>query len=108
MINVYKNKSLHNYRTASVLREDRTQYSFKYRRMTNEDVSKVQLITGLRTEAEQFIIATTNQFDFSILNLPVIIDNVRYTILDSYREDQVNTSGLFRQAQLTTYLRVGN
>jgi len=107
MLNVFKNKTNHQYRTASIIREDRTQYYFKYRRITNEDVEKIQYVTGMRTAAEEFVIATTDQFEFSILSLAVNIENQRYKILDSFRENQVNSHGLFRQGPLTTYLRVG-
>lgn len=108
MLNIYKNKSNHQYRTAAVIREDRTQYYFKYRKITNEDIQKVQYLQGLRTQAQEFIIATTDQFDFQILSLSINIENTKYKILDSYTEDQINTTGLFRQGQRTTYLRIGN
>jgi len=107
MLNIFKSKSNHQYRTAYVIRTDRTQYPFKYRRMTNEDITKIQYIEGLRTQAEEFVIATTDQFDFSILSLSVNIDEVRYKILDSYLENTPTSNGMFRQGPTTTYLRVG-
>jgi hypothetical protein len=91
------------------MRADRTQYSFKYKRITAEDIQKIQYLQGLRTQTEEFVIATTDQFDFDILSLPVIIDDIRYKILDSYREDNVNSNGLFRRDhEVTTYLRIGH
>jgi hypothetical protein len=107
MINVYKSKSNYQYRTAYVIRPDRTQYEFNYRRVTNEDIQKIQYIEGLRTQAEEFVIATTDQFDFEILSLTINIDNKRYKILDSYLENTPTSNGLFRQGSLTTYLRIG-
>jgi hypothetical protein len=107
MLNIFKSKSNHQYRTAYIIRPDRTQFAFKYRRMTNEDVTKIQYIEGLRTQAEELVIATTDQFDFDILSLTVSIDDIRYKILDSYRENTNSSNGLFRQGQITTYLRVG-
>jgi len=107
LLNVYKNKTNHEYRTASIIREDRSQYYFKYKRVTNEDVQKIQYLQGLRTSSEEFIISTTHQFNFSILSLAINIDGERYKILDSYRENQVNSHGMFRQGSLTTYLRIG-
>jgi hypothetical protein len=107
MLNIFKSKSNHQYRTAYIIRPDRTQYAFRYKRATNEDITKIQYIDGLRTQAEEFVISTTDQFDFSILSLAVNIDDVRYKILDSYKENTVSSNGLFRQGHTTTYLRIG-
>jgi hypothetical protein len=107
MLNIFKSKSNHQYRTAFVIKPDRSQHAFKFRRATNEDITKIQYIDGLRTQAEEFVIATTDQFDFSILSLSVNIDDTRYKILDSYKENTPTSNGMFRQGQVTTYLRVG-
>jgi hypothetical protein len=107
VLNVFKNKTNYQYRTGSIIREDRSQYYFKYRRITNEDIQKIQYVTGLRTATEEFIISTTYEFPFSILSLAVNIENQRYKILDSYIENNVNTDGIFRQGPRTTYLRIG-
>jgi hypothetical protein len=107
MLNVYKQKSNHQYRKAFIIREDRTQYPFRYRQISNNDLQKLYLIDGLRTQTSEFIIATTDQFEFEILKLSVNIDNKRYKILDAYTENNVNTDGLFRRGNVTTYLRIG-
>jgi hypothetical protein len=107
MLNVYKQKSNHQYRTAFVIREDRTQYGFKFRYLSNNDLQKLYVVDGLRTQSSEFIIATTNQFPFSILNLSINIEDVRYKILDAYTENNLNSDGMFRKGQVTTYLRVG-
>ena len=100
MINMFKNKSNHQYKTATIIKEDRTQHSFKYRKTSNVEIQKI-----LRS-SEEFIIATSNEFDFSILQ--VNIDDIRYKILDAYKEDNVNSNGLFRNKfQVTTYITCG-
>jgi hypothetical protein len=107
MLNVYKQKSNHQYRKGFVIREDRTQYAFRYRYISNNDLQKLYLIDGLRTQSSEFIIATTDQFDFEILKLSVNIDDKRYKILDAYTENTLNSDGMFRRGAVTTYLRVG-
>ena len=108
MLNIFKNKSNHQYKVASIIKEDRTQHDFKYRRITAEDLQKVQYLQGLRTQTEEFIIATSDMFDFSILSLAVNLGEIRYKILDAYKEDNVNSTGLFRKDfQTTTYIRLG-
>lgn len=108
MINMFKNKSNHQYKTATIIKENRTQHSFKYRKTSNVEIQKIQYFQGLRTSSEEFIIATSNEFDFSILSLQVNIDDIRYKILDAYKEDNVNSNGLFRNKfQVTTYITVG-
>lgn len=108
MINIYKNKNNYQYKTASVIREDRTEYKFRYKKVTQEDISKVQYLSGLRTSVEEFIISTTHSFPFDILQLSVNIGGFRYKILDSYREDNMHGEGMFRKDHLvTTYLRIG-
>jgi hypothetical protein len=107
VLNVYKNKSNHQYRKGFVIREDRTQYPFRYRYISNNDKQKLYLIDGMRTETSEFIISTTDQFPFSILKLSVNIDDVRYKILDAYTENDVNSDGMFRRGPVTTYLRIG-
>jgi hypothetical protein len=107
MINIYKSVSNKQYRTAYVIREDRTQYAFKYRLIDAQDYAKIQYIQGLRTQTEEFIIATTDQFDFSILSLSINIDDTRYKILASYKEMTPSSNGLFRQGEQVTYISVG-
>lgn len=108
MINIFKNKTNNQYKTATLIREDRSQYSFKYKKITQRDIEKLNIFPGMRTQFEEFIIATTDQFDFTILNLSVNIEGYRYKILDSYTEDNMHGEGQFRKADLiTTYLRIG-
>jgi hypothetical protein len=108
MLNIFKAKSNHQYRTAFVIKPDRSQHAFKYRKATNEDLTKIQYIDGLRTQTEEFVIATTDQFDFSILSLSINIDDIRYKILDAYKENTNSSNGMFREGPITTYLRVGH
>lgn len=107
MLNMFKSVSNKQYRTAYVIREDRTQYAFKYRMANAEDLQKIQYVQGMRTQSEEFVIATTDQFDFSILSLSINIDNVKYKILNSYKELTPITNGLFRKGETVTYITVG-
>jgi len=108
MLNVFKNKSNHQYKTASVIMPDRSQTFFKYRRITNEDVQDIQILKGLKFSAEEFIIATTYEFEFDLNPLHVNIDGTRYKIFDHYKENALNSQGMFRkEGQTLTYIRIG-
>ena len=108
MLNIIKNDTDKSYRIGYVLRADRTQYAFRYERVTAEDVQKIQYFQGLRTTTEEFIISTTKKFKFDILELSVILKGVRYRILDSYKEDSHASGGMFTSNyEVTTYMRVG-
>lgn len=108
MINFIKNKTNNQYRTATIIREDRTQYKFRYRKVEPTLESKNEFVTGLRNQNEEFLIATTDQFNFPILSLQLNIDNVRYKILDTFKENAVNSNGLFRDNfEVVTFIRVG-
>ena len=45
MLNMFKQKSNHNYKTATIMKPDRTQYAFKYKRVTAEDIQKIPIST---------------------------------------------------------------
>jgi hypothetical protein len=108
LLNVFKSGSNHQYKTANIIKLDRTQIPFKYRRITNEDVQDINILKGLKFSAEEFVIATLDQFEFDLNPLYVNIDDVRYKIFDHYKEDINNTQGMFRKnGQLLTYIRIG-
>jgi len=108
MLNVFSQASNHQYKTAYIIRLDRSQLAFKYRRITNKDIQDIQILKGLKFSAEEFVIATTDQFEFDINPLHVNIDDVRYKIFDHYKEDINNSQGMFRKnGQLLTYIRIG-
>jgi hypothetical protein len=108
MLNVFKNKSNHQYKSASVIKLDRTQVPFKYRRVTNEDIQDIQILKGLKFSSEEFVIATTDQFEFDLNPLYVNINDTRYKIFNYYKEDINNSQGMFRKnGQLLTYIVIG-
>ena len=76
--------------------------------MSDTEIEKVQYLQGLRTQTEEFMISTTDIFDFSILSLPININGVRYKILDARKGDLVTSSGLYRKdSQEITYMLIG-
>jgi hypothetical protein len=103
-----KNDTLINDIYSVNIERGRTQVYFKYRKITQEDISKVQYLSGLRTSSEEFVISTTTQFEFDVLEHQVNIDNIKYKILDVYREDNLHGEGMFRKEHIKTlYLRIG-
>jgi hypothetical protein len=108
VLNVYKNKSNNQYKTAHIIRPDRSQIYFRYRRMTNADIQDIQILKGLKFSSEEFVISTTFTFNFDLNPLHVNIDGIRYKIFDHYKEDALNTQGMFRrEGQTITYIRLG-
>lgn len=105
MLNAYKNNTLHAHKTAYVYNKiTKERKPFKFRLMTDEEITETQFMRGLDSNITRMDIATNSGIDVNTKS-QLIIDGYFWTIETIKQKMTKSNNGIFRNAdEKITYM----
>ena len=101
MLNIFNNKNLKQYKVGYVVDDAGNEYQFKYNKLSQSEISEIEILSSVSSTNTGFVIMTTDPFNFHP-SMKIKINNIYYHILGITIQEHSNENGIFRSNLIRT------